>query len=162
MILFSIPSFLVFASLTAIVSAQSVAQFECTPRVLLRPTRNGKPSNCARALMSGFPNGPIVGQFHRFGELNAFRLPRKATVGDCEVTVDLNQVERVQGSWQEVWTLATTLSTACTYYISQQYPGTAVTGGFIHGGLGNGLSIIMGRPLDLVGNGTTEEATDTE
>ena len=129
-----------------------IAHMECTPRVALRRTRNGNPGNCAKALMDGFPHGPIVGQFHRGGEMNAFRLPRTKVVGDCQVTVDLNGVERVQGSWQEIWTLANTMSTACTYYINQQYAATAVTGGVVYGGQGNGLAIMMERPQNMPNN----------
>ncbi len=136
-----------------------IAHMECTPRVAMRRTRNGNPGNCAKALMDGFPNGPIVGQFHRGGEANAFRLPQTSIVGDCQVSVDLNGVERVQGSWQEIWTLANTMSTACTYYINQQYASTAVTGGYVHGGQGNGLAIFMGRPADLA-NSETGVATE--
>ncbi|KAL8846031.1 MAG: hypothetical protein Q9221_008844 [Calogaya cf. arnoldii] len=131
----------------------------CTERVALRRTRNGNPGNCAKALMEGFPSGPLVGQFHRYGEPNAFRLPRTNVVGDCQVTVDLNGVERVQGSWQEIWTLANTMSTACTYYINQQYAETAVTGGVVRGGQGNGLAVMMGRPREMASN---ESATETE
>lgn len=131
-----------------------IARMECTPRVAMRRTRNGNPGNCAKALMDGFPNGPMVGQFHRGGEANAFRLPRTNIVGDCQVSVDLNGVERVQGSWQEIWTLANTMSTACTYYINQQYAATAVTGGYVYGGQGNGLAVFMGRPTDLANNET--------
>ncbi|KAL8756538.1 MAG: hypothetical protein Q9199_002864 [Rusavskia elegans] len=135
-------------------SPGAVAQMECTPRVALRRTRNGNPGNCAKALIDGFPNGPLVGQFHRGGEANAFRLPRTKVVGDCQVTVDLNGVERVQGSWQEIWTLANTMSTACTYYINQQYAATAVTGGYVHGGQGNGLTVIIGRPQEMASHET--------
>ena len=132
----------------------TLAQLECTPAVPFHATRNGYPGNCARALVEGFPNGATIGQFHQGGPNNDFRLPRSHIVGDCQVTVDLNGVTSVQGSWLEVWTMANTMSTACTYYRSQQYPATAVTGGYIFGGQGNGLAVMLNKPMALASNET--------
>lgn len=72
-------------------------------------------------------------------------------MGDCQVVVQLGfRVHEVRGSWNEIWTLANTLSTACTYHRNRS-PESAVTGGSISAG---GLVVSMGRPDDLGGNRT--------
>ena len=62
--------------------------------------------------------------------------------------MDLSQGAAVEGTWTEVWTMANTLSTACTNYRAARTPESAVTGGFI---VANGLVIVMQKPL-VVGN----------
>lgn len=145
------PKLLLYAVLLAntISMVLAFAQLECTPSVSMRPTRNGKPSNCAKALIEGFLSGPTVGEFHRGREWNDFLLPKTKVVGDCQVTVDVNRVERVQGSWQEIWTLANALITACTYFRVSGDASTSVTGGSVRGGQGNGLSITMKKPPEM-------------
>ena len=69
-------------------------------------------------------------------------------VGDCQVSVDLSEGHPAQGHWNEVWTMANTLSTACRYYRAARTPESAVTGGYI---VANGLVVRMHKPLS-VGN----------
>ena len=64
-------------------------------------------------------------------------------MGDCEVSVDLSEGVPVVGNWNQVWTMANTLSTACTYYRVARTPESAVTGGYI---VANGLVVMMHRP----------------
>ena len=64
------------------------------------------------------------------------------------MSVDLSEQLLVQGSWNEVWTMANTLSTACRYYRAARTPESAVTGGYI---VANGLVVSMHKPLS-VGN----------
>ena len=74
-----------------------------------------------------------------------FSLPKTSSYDTCVVTVDLNGGDPVQGSWPDVWTMASTLNTACMYWRNDQ-PSSVVTGGYIRGGQGNGLILTMGRP----------------
>lgn len=128
----------------------SSARFACTERASFPLTRNGSPKNCARAIITGFPIELPVGQFHHGGPSDSFRLPRSHIEGDCQVTVDLIAEEPVRGSWNEVWTMVNTLSTACTYYGVHQEPTSAVTGGWISA---NG--VIVGLQKPILGNETT-------
>ena len=58
------------------------------------------------------------------------------------MTVDLDGEQPVQGSWQEIWTLANTLIFACSYVRNPGDDTSMVTGGWIKpAGLGNGLKI---------------------
>ncbi|KAL8792030.1 MAG: hypothetical protein Q9195_005371 [Heterodermia aff. obscurata] len=131
------------------VSSTSHAHFACTGPQFAQVRRSGKPENCARAIIAAFPLGDTSDEFHHGLEGNPyFRLPRASIVGDCEVSVDLSEPAPVQGSWNEVWTMANTLSTACTYYRAARTPESAVTGGYI---VANGLVVVMQKPL-TVGN----------
>ncbi|KAI4176557.1 MAG: hypothetical protein LQ346_007856 [Caloplaca aetnensis] len=129
-----------------------LANFRCVGSPTLRESRNGSPQNCAKALIQFFPNSITVGQFHHGGPMDLFRLPRTYSVGDCRVTVDLNRLGVVDGSWQQIWTSANTLITACTYFRNPSDAGTAATGGYIHAGQGNGLAVILTKHTDTTGN----------
>ncbi len=74
------------------------------------------------------------------------------------VSIDLNGEGPVQGSWPDVWTMASTLNIACTYWRTSD-PSSAVTGGYNNGGQRNGLTLTMGR-AGRVGNESGETATD--
>lgn len=137
---------------TLINDLETVPEFHCIDREAFRQSRNGSPRNCARALMSSFPNSIVPGQFHHGTPDDTFRLPRASHVGDCQVTVDLNGGNPTPGSWQQVWTLTNTLSTACTYYKNSADLSTAVTGGYVHAGQGKGLTIILAKPGTNMGN----------
>ncbi|KAL9025239.1 MAG: hypothetical protein Q9196_005903, partial [Gyalolechia fulgens] len=119
----------------------SLAEFRCAERP------RSSPQNCAKALITAFPPYIQPGQFHHGLPNDAFQLPRVWSVGDCRVNVDLRGGENVEGSWEQIWTLANTLSLACTSYKSA-IPVSAVTGGYIHAGQGNGLAIVLSKPRD--------------
>ncbi|KAL8904140.1 MAG: hypothetical protein Q9207_003464 [Kuettlingeria erythrocarpa] len=129
-----------------------IATLQCVGRQTYRESRNGSPQNCAKALITSFPISITVGQFHHGGPMDSFRLPRTYTAGDCRMTVDLNRVEAVEGSWQQIWTMANALITACTYFRHPSDAETAVTGGYIHAGQGNGLAVILTKRTDTTGN----------
>ena len=97
-------------------------------------------SDCALAL-TYLPNGLTVGEFRRGREGGDFLLPKTSSRGECYVTVDLNGDQRVQGSWQEIWTLANTLITGCSYMRNPGDATSMATGGWIRAGQGNGLKI---------------------
>lgn len=67
------------------------------------------------------------------------------------MTVDLALDARggVMGSWQEVWTMANTLGTGCTYWRDKNDATSAVTAGNIVVG---GLMVGIGYPVMAVGN----------
>ena len=62
--------------------------------------------------------------------------------------MNLSEGLEVEGTWNEIWTMANTLSTACTNYRAARTPESAVTGGYIST---NGIVIVMQKP-DRVGN----------
>lgn len=161
--LLSVLPYVVFALFSHTVWAQSTdtsnndlghfAFFECREQSPF--PRNGRPQNCARALLQGFPLSIMTGQFHIGAPVNLFQLPRTAQEGDCQVTVELIGSTPVPGSWQQIWAWANTLSAACTYPTqSGEY-----TGGYVHAGPFDGLAIILSRPVTVTGNesvGATE------
>lgn len=133
-------------------SYPSYASFECAGSRPLLPTLSGSPTNCAQALLGSLPSNIDVGQFHQGGLNDIFRLPATATSGDCQVTVDLTRGTPFQASWPYIHTMAHELITSCTYF-RRQAPPSWVTGGSLHLGPGNELSITMSRPV-LAANGT--------
>ena len=60
--------------------------------------------------------------------------------------MDLSEGAPVEGSWNDVWTMANTLSKACTYYRAARTPESAVTGGYI---VANGLVVMMQKPVGV-------------
>ena len=127
----------------------SSVRYDCLERASFRFTRSGSPKNCARAVIAAFPMETSLSQFHHGAPSDSFRLPISYISGDCQVTVDLDGGNPVPGSWNEVWTLANTLSTACTYYRVHQEPTSAVAGGWISA---NGVIVRLQKPI--MGNET--------
>lgn len=150
--------FLVFIILSSNASTQSsnrtlgaFAAHECTGPRAYRQTRNAPPSSCSRAIIAGFPIDGSTGVFHHGGEHDYYRLPRTSIWDTCQVTVDLNSDLPRRGTWLEVWTMANTLSTACTYEGSSR-PMSALTGGWINAG---GMTVTMKRSAHVGNENTT-------
>ena len=132
-----------------------VAQFRCQPQLPIQSTRCGEVTNCAKALLDGFPNLVGNGGFHHGTPHDVFKLPKTSVQGDCMVTVDLINGDRPSlGSWAQVWALVSTLSTACTYYMYDQRGPRAFTGGVVLAGRDNRLSVTIGR-VGVADNSTT-------
>ena len=143
--------FLIFTTTSPIANAQS-AEYDCVKERNNYPRLGGKLQDCARALIVGFPNPYLTGTFHNLlREDDPFALPQSSVVGDCEIRVELNG-DPVQSSWHAIWTLASTLNTACTHYMSSTRSDTGITGGWIAGGPRNKLLVSMGRPGYVLGN----------
>lgn len=135
-----------------------INRFECTPSQPLSRTRNGPPWGCAQAVLRGFYMDSTVGQFHRDGADDIFRLPRTSASGLCYVTLDTAWPETtVEGRWFDVWTVAQTMNTACTYYRIPTQANTAVTGGTAWLYQERGLVLTMEKLPDLSSNGSTVE-----
>ncbi|KAL8856184.1 MAG: hypothetical protein Q9178_007222 [Gyalolechia marmorata] len=131
------------------------AQFRCNPKLPIQSTRCGEITNCASALLIGFPNFVGNGGFHRGTPHDVFELPRSSIEGDCSVTVDLINGDRpLLGSWAQVWTLVSTLNTACAYYMYDQRGPRAFTGGVVLAGRDNRLSVTVER-VNMADNSTT-------
>jgi len=152
-------SFLCLMTLTTISHAQSPTPISDPPltgqqRLTCHPnTRSIRPQDCARAIVT-FPMSPAVGEFYNQGpshDTSPFKLPKFAGFGSCQVTVDLALDARggVMGSWQEVWTMANTLGTGCTYWRDKNDATSAVKAGNIVVG---GLMVGIGYPVMAVGN----------
>ena len=62
--------------------------------------------------------------------------------------MNLSDNLQVPGTWNDVWTMANTLTTACTNYRAARTPESAVTGGYI---AANGIVIRIQKP-ERVGN----------
>ena len=149
----ALPLFLVFITIIRNARAFYFAQYDCVEEHPRLPWMGGRVQDCAAALIVGFPNSDQAGRFHGGGRPDdPFNLPRTSVVGDCYIKVDLAGEMPVQSSWQTIWTLASTLNTACTHYEDVTASDTAITGGLINGGPRNGLAIKMGRPGYVLGN----------
>ncbi|KAL9631027.1 MAG: hypothetical protein Q9204_004430 [Flavoplaca sp. TL-2023a] len=142
----------------AVTNDINVARYQCYPKLPLPTTPCADLSNCAKALLSGFPNDVSTGEFHRGGPYNVWRLPRAAFVGDCIITVDLVEgQQRTLGSWPQVWTLVNTLSSACIYYmLNAQGAPSAFTGGTVLAGRDFKLMVSVKRYPGPSGNNGTE------
>ena len=129
----------------------TIAKYRCWGRSF-GMTKNGSPQDCAQAVLHRFPTDIHVGLFHTGQQLDLYHLPVESTYGDCYIELTLAQsgVE-TEGRWPEVWTLAQTLSTACTYWRNDN-PGSGVTGGEIFGGQNNRLKLTMRRSSGVVNN----------
>ncbi len=156
-----IPSFvffLVYATVSSHTTAQSIGaltrvnRYECTERQIFQPTRNAPPQDCARAVLEGFYMDSNVGLFHRGGPPDRFQVPRRSVAGECAVSLNTATEGSVEGRWFDIWTVAQTLNTACTYYRTSE-PSSAVTGGHIEVYGSNGLVLIM-RRIPLGSNST--------
>ncbi|KAL8697015.1 MAG: hypothetical protein Q9224_002508 [Gallowayella concinna] len=98
------------------------------------------PSDCDKALLTGFFSSVDVGYFHRFDpkypeRRDLFTLPNVANAGDCSIVIEMDGAEPIKGSWLQLWTLTSTLSRAC----QSQY--ARYNGGTVHAGPGNRLKI---------------------
>ena len=124
-----------------------LASYTCFQSEPFQLTRNGAPWNCAKAILQKFPTDTTTGVFHHNGEPDSFQLPRTSVVHDCVVHLDTEHGP-VQGRWLDVWMVAQTLNTACTYYRNRN-PQSLVTGGEVRflGGDGNGLVLTMERAM---------------
>ncbi|KAL8835651.1 MAG: hypothetical protein Q9176_006772 [Flavoplaca citrina] len=157
-------SLLTLLSLTPETDAQAstndinVARYQCYPKLPLPSTPCADLSNCAKALLSGFPNDVGIGEFHRGGPYNVWRLPRAASVGDCIITVDMAEGSGTTlGSWPQVWTLVNTLNSACAYYmLNAQGAPSAFTGGTVLAGRDFKLKVSVKRYAGPSGNNGTE------
>lgn len=127
---------------------KTTANHECYMRNLYPHARNGRPHDCADAIITGLPSDPEPGIFTHDNRRELFQLPRKAISRTCEVTVDLVGVNPVQASWLHVWTMAHLLITACQYQ----------AGGYIDFGPGQGLRVVITGRTSVLGN-TSEVAT---
>lgn len=149
----SLVFFLVYATLSSITSAQStrnltnVNHYVCNTRQPFLPTQNAAPWDCAQAVLEGFYMYPDFGTFHRGGHSDTFQVPMTAVAGKCFMNVDLATERPVEGRWFDVWTVAQTLNTACTYYRVPDEPATAVTGGHVEIYGSSGLVLTMGRVM---------------
>lgn len=144
-----------FLTLTSPTTAEN-AIYYCQLRRPFRMSVNGSPVGCANAIILGFPSDISPGLFHTApNPTDPFSLPKTAIFGDCEIRVDLipGRGHPVEASWPYLWTLAQTLSTACSYWPSDA-PSLGRTGGWIVGGSGQALRITMGGKgkLGEIGN----------
>jgi len=155
----SLVSFLVYAAVSSVTSAQSISnltrvnQYECNKRLPFLPTQNAAPWDCAQALLEGFYIDTNVGLFHRGGQPDIFQVPKTSVSGKCYISVNTATDRPAEGRWGDVWTVAQTLNSACTYYRTYEKPSTAVTGGQVEFYGSDGLVLTMGRLT--VGNDIT-------
>ena len=155
----ALPLVLLFTTLSANANAQ-FADYACVNERAQSSRMGGRVQDCAGALIVGFPNSYLTGTFHNSPRAeDPFALPKSSTVGDCRVEVELVSDVPVQSSWHAIWTLASTLNTACTHYTDSTFPDTGITGGWIAGGPRNGLLITMGRPGFVLGNSSRAAPT---
>lgn len=101
-------------------------------------------NNCGSAI-TRLPYNIALGDFHHGGPDDIFRLPTTAEYVDCTVTVDLRG-DGDQASWASIWSVASTLSIACSSFSRS---GGLFTAGFIHAGNTGGIVITMGRAQRL-------------
>ena len=125
------------------------AVFDCVGSRAFRSTRGARIRDCAQALLVGFPHVVDISLFHSDLIDDLYRLPRSYTYGECRITVSLTG-RPVWSSWQAVWTMATTLSTACLYRTDLEPLG--VTAGTVSSGPGSGLTITMERTDAVMSN----------
>lgn len=138
-----------FSSVTHALSVSNLTvtpRYQCTPSEFGATTRNGRPSSCAKAMLAAFHTDLNLGVFHRGGPPDPYRLPIESTVErDCTVTLDLTRrSQSVEARWIEIWPIAQTLSTACTYYRNSD-PSSVVTGGMVEL-FGGDMVLKMFRP----------------
>ncbi|KAL8657913.1 MAG: hypothetical protein Q9226_001438 [Calogaya cf. arnoldii] len=139
----------------------NAARYQCFSKLPLQTTRCGELPNCAKALLSGFPNDIGNGEFHRGLPNNIWRLPRQSFVGDCSVVIDISEGQgSTVGSWAQVWTMANTLITACSYYmLDGQGALSAFTGGVVYGGRNYRLSITVTKFFRMGNSSQASEVT---
>ena len=143
---------------SAVANLTLMPEYKCWGRETFRPTRNGPPRDCAKAVMAGFPSSPDRGTFYQGpNSREPFCLPKTSSEGFCTVSVDLNGKGNVQGSWMDIWTMAATLNAGCMYWRTSD-PSSAVTGGNIKGGQLNGLTLTMGWPGRMGNDNSGAEA----
>lgn len=151
-------SCLVYATVTSHTFAQPIGnltrlnRYQCNKRIPFLPTQNAATWDCARAILEGFHTDSNVGLFHRSGQPDIFQIPRTTVSGKCYVSLDTATERPTEGRWFDVWTVAQTLNTACTYYKTSA-PSSAVTGGQVKIYGGDGLVLTMG--MLTVGNDST-------
>ncbi|KAL8997056.1 MAG: hypothetical protein Q9169_003597, partial [Polycauliona sp. 2 TL-2023] len=145
-------------------------QYHCYPKAPLASTPCGEFSNCAKALLSGFPNDVTAGDFHHGMPDNIFRLPRVAFFGDCAISVDIRDAGRrpprpgqTLGSWVQIHTLVNTLNAACTYYmLNRAGAASAFTGGTMLVGRGNQVVVTVARYNGGGNGGLASNSTEAE
>jgi len=147
----SLMFFLVYATLSIHTSAQSIGnltrvnRYECIKRLPFLPTQNAAPWDCAQAVLEGFYMDTNIGLFHRGGQPDIFQLPKTSVSGKCYISVNTATERPAEGRWFDVWTVAQTLNSACTYYRTYEKPSTAVTGGQVEIYGSSRLVLTMGR-----------------